>query len=92
MNDETLRKELEKYGKVVEISLPKKEDGKLFGYGFATFETMNEARKAMEELNTRKEKLIDTKVAVDWCLPKNLYLKNTSKLHFEFSLKSFFLI
>ena len=71
---------MEKYGKVVEINLPKKEDGKLNGYGFVTFETMNEARKAMEELNARTEKLNGTKVAVDWCLPKNLFLKNTSNL------------
>lgn len=78
-NDDTLKTEMEKYGKVVEINLPKKEDGKLNGYGFVTFETMNEARKAMEELNARTEKLNGTKVAVDWCLPKNLFLKNTSE-------------
>ncbi len=71
---------MEKYGKVALVNLPKKEDGKLCGYGFVTYETMNEARNAMEELNARKDKLLGTKVAVDWCLPKNLYLKNTSKL------------
>lgn len=71
---------MEKYGKVELVNLPKKEDGKLCGYGFVTYETMNEARKAMEELNARTDKLLGTKVAVDWCLPKNLYLKNTSKL------------
>ena len=70
---------MEKFGQVKLVNLPKKDDGKLAGYGFVTFETMNEARKAMEELNSRNEKFYGTKVAVDWCLPKNLFLKNTSK-------------
>ena len=69
---------MEKYGTVSALCLPKKADGKPSGYGFVTYSTMAEARSAMEQLNARKDNLLNTKVAVDWCLPKNLYLKNIS--------------
>ena len=66
---------MEKYGPLTLVNLPKKE-GKLVGYGFVVFEKLADARKAMEDLNAKTDKFMGTKVAVDWCLPKNLYLKN----------------
>lgn len=70
---------MEKYGKIKLVNLPKKEDGKLFGYGFIVYENMQDAKKAIEGLNSRTEKLMGTKVVADWCLPKNIFLKNSSK-------------
>lgn len=77
---------MEKFGKVKLINLPKKEDGKMLGYGFVVFENMNQAKKAIEELNARKEKLLGSKVVADWCLPKNIYLKNSKILLIFFKI------
>ena len=80
-----LRTEMEIYGTVTDISLPRKPNGKLFGFAFVTFSSIAEATFAMEQLNARKEKLLNTKVEVDWCLPKNVFLKEKSKkTHFTF--------
>ena len=77
-NEETLRKEMEKYGQVEVVSLPKRDGEKNHnGFGFVTFKNLKDAQKAIETLNAKADKFNGTKVAVDWCLPKNLYLKNT---------------
>lgn len=73
---------MEKFGTIKSIHLPKKETGKYVGYGFVTYEKMEDAVKAMNDLNARADKFIGTKVAVDWCLPKNIFLKNISKFKF----------
>ena len=80
---------MENFGDIKSIHLPKKDTGKFFGYGFVTYEKMEDAIKAMNELNSRNEKFMGTKVAVDWCLPKNIFVKNISKSSFYFKfLKS----
>jgi len=79
LKEENFKTEMEKFGQIKSIHLPKKETGKFFGYGFVTYEKMEDAMKAMNELNSRADKFIGTKVAVDWCLPKNIFLKNISK-------------
>lgn len=74
---------MEKFGQIKLTHLPKKETGKYCGYSFVTYERMEDAVKAMNELNARADKFMGTKVAVDWCLPKNIFLKNTSKKYFK---------
>ena len=60
------------------VNLPKRDGEKNHnGFGFVTFKNLKDAQKAIETLNLKVDKLNGTKVAVDWCLPKNLYLKNT---------------
>lgn len=71
---------MEKFGEIKSMLLPKKPDGKFFGYGFVTYEKMEDAIKAMNTLNAKEDKFMGTKVAVDWCLPKNIFLKNQSKI------------
>ena len=83
MKEEALRTEMKKFGDVTLVNLPKKEDGKLKGFGFITFDKLNDAKKAIDELNSRKEKFMGTKVACDWCLPKNLFIKNTEEAKAE---------
>lgn len=73
---------MENFGGIKSIHLPKKDTGKFFGYGFVTYEKMEDAIKAMNELNSRNEKFMGKKVAVDWCLPKNIFVKNISKSSF----------
>jgi hypothetical protein len=41
---------------------------------------MSEATKALNEINNKKEPFYGKNVAVDWCLPKNVFLKNSSNL------------
>lgn len=52
------------------------KDGKFAGFGFVTFEKKTDAAKAIETLNNQEYKLLGTKVIADWCLPKDLYLRN----------------
>ena len=68
---------MEKYGPVKQVSIPKKADGKMLGYGFVIFESLKTASEAIEALNSKK--FYGSTVAVDWCLPKNLFLRNQSK-------------
>ena len=49
---------MEKFGDIKSIHLPKKDTGKFFGYGFVTYEKMEDSIKAMNELNSRNEKFI----------------------------------
>jgi len=76
VNEDELKQELEKFGKVDTLVLAKKPDGTFNGFGFATFANKRDAQSAINELNSRKDKFLGSKVAVDWCLPKNLYLRN----------------
>ena len=69
---------MSKYGNVVSVLIPKGDNGKYKGYGFVNFSEMSEATKALNELNNRKEPFHGKNVAVDWCLPKNVFLKNSS--------------
>lgn len=79
-NEESLRKEMEPFGQVELVSLPKREGAQNHnGFGFVIFKTLKDAQKAIETLNAKKDKLLGTKVAADWCLPKNLYIKNTTQ-------------
>lgn len=56
-NNETLREECEKYGKVVSAKVMEDDEGKSKGFGFVSFEEAEAAEKAVEELN---EKEIDS--------------------------------
>lgn len=73
MTEESLRKEMEKYGKVEKTSIPVNEDGRARGFGFVEFSNLNEAKKALDDLNSAKKKLAGNKVIVDWCIPKNIF-------------------
>jgi nucleolar protein 4 len=53
-----------------------RKDDKFSGFGFVTFEKKTDAAKAIEILNNKEFKLLGTNVIADWCLPKDLYLKN----------------
>ncbi|RNA43109.1 RNA-binding [Brachionus plicatilis] len=75
-DEESLRKEMEVFGNVKLVNIPKKEDGKMKGFGFVVFENMKIAKQAIEALNLDDKILMGKKVVADWCLPKRVYLKN----------------
>jgi len=79
IKEELLRKEMEKFGPVTLINLPKKDDGKPKGFGFITFDKLNDAKKCINDLNAKTDKFMGTKVACDWCIPKNIFVKNTEE-------------
>ena len=46
-------------------------DGKSKGFGFVTFDTLEDAQKAVQTMNGKK--ILGRPMAVDWSLPKNVY-------------------
>ncbi|GAB6031242.1 RNA-binding protein 28 [Chamberlinius hualienensis] len=60
-----------KFGNVVEVSIPKKSDGRKLGFGFVQFENLHEAIEAINVLNATK--LMDRPIAVDHAIPLNEY-------------------
>ena len=88
MTEDFLQSQMVKYGPVKLINLPKKEDGSLKGYGFITFETMQDAQKAIEEISSKETKLMGAKISADWCLPQNIYLKSLSKIIIQIKRKN----
>ncbi|KAH3730338.1 RNA-binding protein 28-like [Dreissena polymorpha] len=69
--EDGLRKAFEQCGEITDISIPTGAEGKLLGFGFVQFNTMEEASKAVEQMNTQK--IMGRSVAVDWALPKDKY-------------------
>lgn len=67
--EETFQELFHKFGTVTEVKIPKKEDGRMRGFGFVQFTHGHESAKAIKgvtEINGRK-------VAIDWCLPREVY-------------------
>eukprot|EP01103_Thecamoeba_quadrilineata_P008174 TRINITY_DN17944_c0_g1_i1.p1 TRINITY_DN17944_c0_g1~~TRINITY_DN17944_c0_g1_i1.p1 ORF type:complete len:631 (+),score=224.82 TRINITY_DN17944_c0_g1_i1:38-1930(+) len=66
-----------KCGTVIQVSIPEKVDGKKRGFGFVEFETLEDGKKAIEEINGTN--ILNRKVAVDWCLAKDYYVEYLTK-------------
>ena len=64
------------FGKVLEVTLPKKEgeSSKIKGFAFVQMTNNEDATKAMEAINGKEFK--NRVLAVDWSLSKNEYLKH----------------
>uniref|UniRef100_T1JB90 RRM domain-containing protein n=1 Tax=Strigamia maritima TaxID=126957 RepID=T1JB90_STRMM len=73
-----IKKMFSKYGKITEVSIPKKKDGKMYGFCFVQFFEMSSANTALAEMNSKK--ILGRPVAVDWALPKDKFLTLTNKL------------
>lgn len=69
-DEKRLMSELEKFGRVLSVRIIiDKESGKSKGYGFATFETQQEAQLAIDSLNNQ---LLDgRRVGVKEAIEKN---------------------
>ncbi len=76
LNEDLLKKEMEKFGTVSHVHMPIKEDGKFKGYAFVMFDDKKDAAKAIESINSSDKKLMGTKMVADWCLPKNIFLRS----------------
>ncbi|KAJ7329403.1 hypothetical protein JRQ81_015577 [Phrynocephalus forsythii] len=69
--EDDLKSVFSPFGTVVEVTLPKKPDGKMRGFAFVQFKNVLEAGKALKAMNMKaiKERL----VAVDWAVAREKY-------------------
>lgn len=68
-----IRKAFSQFGSIVEVNLPKKEDGKQKGFAFVSFDNIGSSLKAIKNVNGKK--ILNRAVAVDFSLPKKEYDK-----------------
>ncbi|XP_045351482.1 RNA-binding protein 28 isoform X1 [Leopardus geoffroyi] len=73
-SEDELRTVFAQYGSVLEVSIPRKPDGKMRGFAFVQFKNLLEAGKALKSMNMKEIK--GRTVAVDWAVAKDKY-KNT---------------
>lgn len=69
--EQELRKHFATYGDIVELSLPKKEDGKLKGFAFVQYNNIGSALRAVKYMNGKD--VCDRKVVVDMAVSKAVY-------------------
>ncbi|XP_078533900.1 RNA-binding protein 28 [Lissotriton helveticus] len=70
-SEEDLKGIFAKFGAVLEVNIPKKQDGKMRGFAFVQFKNMLEAGKALKGMNMKDIK--GRTVAVDWAVAKDKY-------------------
>lgn len=70
-SEEDLKGIFATFGAVMEVNIPKKQDGKMRGFAFVQFKNMLEAGKALKGMNMKDIK--GRTVAVDWAVAKDKY-------------------
>ncbi|XP_073508660.1 RNA-binding protein 28 [Phyllobates terribilis] len=70
-SEEDLKTYFSTFGSVMEVSIPRKPDGKMRGFAFVQFKNMLEASKALKGTNMKSIK--GRTVAVDWAIAKDKY-------------------
>lgn len=69
--EEDLRKKFSKFGNVLSITIPKKDENKVRGFAFVQFEKVPEAAKAVKALNASE--ILGRPVAVDFAVAKSKF-------------------
>jgi len=69
--DEKLKSHFEKHGKVVDVNILKKKDGKMVGCAFVQYSNVAEAAKAIKELNGNN--FLNRPIAIDWAVSKERF-------------------
>lgn len=67
--EESVRKHFEQWGKLEDVNVLKRPDGKLVGCAFVQYETINQATKAI--LKGNGQEMLGRKIFIDWALGKN---------------------
>ncbi|XP_054845351.1 RNA-binding protein 28 isoform X2 [Eublepharis macularius] len=70
-SEEDLKAAFAPFGTIVEVSLPRKPDGKMRGFAFVQFRNILEAGKALKGMNLKEIK--ERPVAVDWAVAREKY-------------------
>ncbi|XP_067325536.1 RNA-binding protein 28 [Anolis sagrei] len=69
--EEDLKSVFSPFGTVLEVTLPRKPDGKMRGFAFVQFKNILEAGKALKGMNMKEIK--ERPVAVDWAVAREKY-------------------
>ena len=69
--EEDIKNAFAPFGEVVDIHIPRKENGYMLGYAFVQFASFHSARSAIAGLNMKELK--GRLVAVDWVVPRDKY-------------------
>lgn len=69
-----MNKHFSQFGKIEDLKLLKRPDGKLVGCCFIQYEKINEAAKAILKANNKE--FLGRPVYVDWAVGKNEYTRN----------------
>ncbi|XP_045711707.1 RNA-binding protein 28 isoform X2 [Phyllostomus hastatus] len=75
-SEDDLKTVFAKYGAVLEVSIPRKPDGKMRGFAFVQFKNLLEAGKALKSMNMKEIK--GRMIAVDWAVAKDKYKSTQS--------------
>ncbi|TMW40518.1 hypothetical protein DOY81_014404, partial [Sarcophaga bullata] len=67
--EESVRKHFEQWGKLEDVNILRRPDGKLVGCAFVQYETINQATKAI--LKGNGQEMLGRKIFIDWALGKN---------------------
>ncbi|CAL1283681.1 unnamed protein product [Larinioides sclopetarius] len=71
VNEEDLKEIFSKYGKIIDVKIPLKEDGKKRGFAFVEFEETKSLIQAMKTMNYKE--IQGRKVAIDYAVDKTSY-------------------
>ncbi|CAF1164202.1 unnamed protein product [Rotaria sp. Silwood1] len=77
VNEDQLKKAFEKSNAAISNVSIVKKDGQSKGFGFITFDKLEDAQKAIQTMNGQK--VLGRPIALDWSLPKNVYEKMQEK-------------
>ncbi|CAF1256220.1 unnamed protein product [Rotaria sordida] len=77
VNEDQLKKAFEKSSAIISNVSIAKKDGQSKGFGFITFDKLEDAQKAIQTMNGGK--IFGRPMALDWSLPKNIYEKMQTK-------------
>ncbi|CAF0914529.1 unnamed protein product, partial [Adineta ricciae] len=77
VKEEQLKKAFEKCGSAISNISIVSRNGVSKGFGFVTFDKLEDAQKAIQTMNGQK--VLGRPMAVDWSLPKNVYEKMQTK-------------
>lgn len=77
ISEDEIKNVFSKYGNIVEISLPKKENGKLKGFAFLSYDNVGSSLKAIKYINGKE--VGGRVVAVDFSISKKDYIQHSVK-------------
>lgn len=72
-----LRKHFEEFGKITDLKLLKRPDGKLVGCAFIQYDVVQNAAKAIHHRSGKE--FLGRPIICDWAIPKDTYVKNVTK-------------
>ncbi|KAI3634925.1 hypothetical protein MIR68_007306 [Amoeboaphelidium protococcarum] len=79
--EECLLSVLQQYGYAVEITVPKREDGKMLGYAFVSMSDDTAVQLLIEQLHSKAcKQLGNRRIQIQKVLPKNQYLRQKQQI------------